>query len=245
MTYSHRNLATERIEACQKAKQITAICEELSISVDPIDWQDSGMRAWVSVNTVKIGDLKDLRLLDSASILRRVQIKLLEQAALASIHTRPDLKVLMWSPVDVIQPQEFLSLWVITMETDERVTIAEYIRNGQRVYEPYPFDVNNGEQLAKLFGPIHTGEYQPGDTVIIEEHQRKCSGEIVYVLPPGKTSMNNRKSPSKGYHTIAGKAYTNDASARYMVDCHDGFPHMVNQSQITTEASDTVPLVTS
>src|ERR1700738_4448653 len=118
MTYSHRNLATERTEACQKAQQIIAICDELSISLDPIDWQGSGMRAWVSVNTINIGDLMDLRQQDSASILRRVQIKLLEQAALESIHARPGLKVLMWSPVDVIQPQEFLSLWIITMETD-------------------------------------------------------------------------------------------------------------------------------
>ncbi len=243
MTYSHRNLATERIEACQKAKQITAICEELSISVDPIDWQGSGMRAWVSVNTIKIGDLMDLRLQDSAAILRRVQIKLLEQAALQSIHAQAGLKVLMWSPVDVVQPQEFLSLWILTLETDERVAIAEYIKDGQRVYEPYAFDVNNREQLAKLFGPIRTGEYQLGDTVIVEEHQRKCSGEIVYILPPGKV-ITNRKSSSKGYHTISGKAYTNDASARYMVDCHDGFPHLVSQSQITTETSDEVPLAT-
>jgi hypothetical protein len=244
MTYSHRNLATERIEACQKAKQITAICEELSIAVDPIDWQDSGMRAWVSVNTIKIGDLMDLRLQDSASILRRVQIKLLEQAALKSIHARPELKVLMWSPVDVIQPQDFLSLWVITIETDERVPIAEYIKDGKRVYEPYEFDVNNKQQLTKLFGPLRAGEYQLGDTVLVEEHQRKCSGEIVYILPPGKTLSNNRRSPGKGYHTISGKAYTTDASARYMVDCHDGFPHLVNQSQITTETSDEVPLAT-
>ena len=39
MTYSHRNLVTEQKEACQKAHQITTICEELSITLDPIDWQ--------------------------------------------------------------------------------------------------------------------------------------------------------------------------------------------------------------
>jgi hypothetical protein len=237
MTYSHRNLVTEQKEACQKAQQLTAICEELSITLDPIDWQSSGMRAWVSVNTIKIADLMDLRQLDSASILRRVQIKLLEQAALKSMRVQPGLKALMWSPVDVVQPQEFLSLWIITMETDERIAIAEYIKNGQRVYEPYELDVNDEQQLAKLFGPIRTGEYRLGDTVTIEEHQRKCTGEIIYILSPGKATTN-RKSPAKGYHTIGGKAYTNDASARYMVDCHDGFPHLVSQSQVTSEATD-------
>jgi hypothetical protein len=245
MTYSHRNLATEQKEACQKAQQITAICEELSISLDPIDWQGSGMRAWVSVDTIKIADLMDLRQLDSASILRRVQIKLLEQAALATMRTRSGaaLKALMWSPVDVVQPQEFLSLWIITMESDERIAIAEYIKNGRRVYEPYELDVNDKQQLTKLFGPMRTGEYHLGDTVIVEEHQRKCTGEIIYILPPGKV-VTNRKSPSKGYHTISGRAYTNDASARYMVDCHDGFPHLVSQSQVTVEAGDAAPLVT-
>lgn len=243
MTYSHRNLASEQAEARQKAEQITALCKELSIILDPIDWQGSGMRAWVSVDTIKIGDLMELRQQDSTSILRRVQIKLLERAALECIHARPETKVLMWSPVDVVQPQEFLSLWIITMETDERVAIAEYIRDGKRVYEPYTCDTSKKEQLAKLFGPMRTGEYQSGDSVVIEEHQRKYNGEIVYILPPGKAPAN-RKSPGKGYHTIAGKAYTNDASARYIVDCHDGFPHLVNQSQITTETSVATPLAT-
>src|SRR5437588_48099 len=41
MTYSHRNIAEEQIEASQKAKQITAICEQLHIKLDPIDWQNS------------------------------------------------------------------------------------------------------------------------------------------------------------------------------------------------------------
>ena len=185
----------------------------------------------------------DLRQLDSASILRRIQIKLLEQAALKRMHSQAGSKALMWSPVDVVQPQEFLSLWIITMESDERVAIAEYIKNGQRVYEPYELDVKDIQQLAKLFGPMRTGEYQLGDTVTVEEHQRKCTGEIIYILPPGKAVMN-RRSPAKGYHTIGGKAYTNDASARYMVDCHDGFPHLVSQSQVTVETGDEVPLAT-
>ncbi len=234
MTYLRRNSVEEQKEAYQKAQQIRDICEKFHITLDPIDWQNSGMWAGVSVNTIKISDLLELRQQDSDSILRRVQLKLFEHAALQAIRARPGLKALIWSPVDVVQPQAFMSLWIITMETDERIAIAEYLRNGQRVYEHYELDVNDEQQLAGLFGPAHTGEYQPGDTVTIEERERKCSGEIIYVLSPGKALMR-RTSSARGYHTIAGKAYTNDVAARYLVNCHDGFPHIVSQSQIISE----------
>jgi len=234
MTYSHRNIAEEREEACQKAKQITDICEYLHITLDPIDWQNAGMRACVTVNTIEISDLLGLGQLNSDSILRLVQIKLFERTALETIRARPGCKALIWSPVAVVQPQAFLSLWIITLETDERIAIAEYIRHGQRVYEHYEFDMDDGQFLAKLFGPVYKGDYQLGDTVTIEERERKCTGEIVHILPPGK-AVTNRKYPSRGRHTIFGKVYQNDDSSRYIVDCHDGFPHIVNQWQISVE----------
>jgi hypothetical protein len=231
MTYLHRNSAQEQKEAYQKAKQITTICEQLHIALDPIDWQNYGMRACVRVNTIEISDLLDLSQQDSASILRRFQMKLLEHAALETVHARPDLKAVVWSPVDVVQPQAFLSLWIITLETDERIAIAEYLRNGQRIYEHYEINRDDGQYLIKLFGPVHTGEYELGETVTIEEHERQCTGEIVYILPPSK-AFTNRKYPSKGRHTSLGKASTNDVSSRYIVDCHDGFPHVINQWQV-------------
>ena len=76
------------------------------------------------------------------------------------------------------------------------------------------------------------------NSVTIEAHERKHTGEIIYILPASKI-VPSRKSLSKGYHTISGKAYTNDASARYLVDCHDGFPHLINQSQVTQEKLNT------
>lgn len=237
MAYSHRNIVEEQKEASQKASQIMAICEQLHITLDPIDWQNFGIRAFVTVNTIEIAELLDLSRQDSASILRQVQIKLLEHAALKTMHTRANLKAVVWSPIDVVQPQEFLSLWIITLATDERIAIAEYIRNGRRVYEHYELDMDDGNYLAKLFGPVHKGEYQLGDTVTIEEHERKCSGEIVYILGPSKASTS-RKYPSRGRHTILGKVYTNDVSSRYIVDCNDGFPHVVNQYQVIRQASE-------
>src|SRR3989441_3737726 len=178
MTYSHRNSADEQQEACQKARQITAICGQFQITLDPIDWQQFGMWAPVKVNTIEIASLLDLGKRDSDDIVRQVQIKLFAHAALETLHSRRGLKALMWSPVDVVQPQAFLSLWIITLETDERIPIVELIRNGQRVYERYQLDRDDGQQLATLFGPASEGEYHLGDRVTIKEHERQYTGEI-------------------------------------------------------------------
>jgi len=149
MTYSRRNSVDEQQEACQKARQITAICGQFHITLDPIDWQQFGMWAPVKVNNIEIASLLDLGQRESEDILRQVQIKLFARAALETLHSRLCHKALMWTPVDVVQPQAFLSLWIITLETDERIPIIESIRNGQRVYEHYQFDGDDG-QLAKL-----------------------------------------------------------------------------------------------
>ncbi len=230
MTFSRRNIAEEQQEACQKAEQITAICGQFNITLDPIDWQQFGMLAPVKVNNIDIASLLDLARRDSDDILRQVQITLFAHAALETLHFRPGLKVLTWSPVEVVQPQAFLNLWIIILETDERIPIIESIKNGQRVYEHYRFDGDN-EQLAALFGPLQKGEYHLGDMVTIKERERQYSGEIVYIIPPGKISPG-RKPVSRGYHTASGAAYTNDVAARYVVDCNDGFPHIVHQSQV-------------
>src|SRR5437868_4499692 len=139
MTYTRRNSTDEQQEAYLKTMQLTKICEQLHITLDPIDWQQFGLWAPVKVNNIEIASLLELRQRDSDDILRQVQIKLFAHAAFETLHARPGLKALMWSPVDVVQPQAFLSLWVITLETDERIPIIETIRNGQRVYEHYQF----------------------------------------------------------------------------------------------------------
>jgi hypothetical protein len=231
MTYSRRNSANEQQEAYEQARKITAICAQFQITLDPIDWQQFGMLAPVKVNTIEIASLVDLRQHDSDDILRQVQIKLFAHAALETCHARPGLNVFMWSPVDVVQPQAFLSLWIITLETDERIPIVESIRNGQRVYERYQFDGTDEQQLVRLFGPVHEGEYHLGDTVTIKERERQYTGQILYSIPPGKM-FTGRKSASRGYHTIAGTTYTNDVASRYLVDCNDGFPHIVHQWQV-------------
>jgi hypothetical protein len=232
MAYSRRNSIDEQHEAFQKAERITAVCEQFHVTLDPIDWQHFGLWAPVKVNDIEIASLLDLGQRDNDDILRQVQIKLFEHAALETLGSRRDLKALMWSPVDVVQPQEFLSLWIITLETDERIPIIESIRDGQRVYEHYPFDGNDEQQFTKLFGPMNEGEYHRGDTVTIKERERQYTGEILYIISPGKM-FTNRKYTSRGYHTVSGAANSNDvAVSRYIVDCNDGFPHIVHQTQI-------------
>jgi len=230
MTYTRRNIAAEQQEACQKARQIIAICEQFHITLDPIDWQQFGLLAPVKVNNIDITSLLDLGQRNSDDVLRQVQITLFAHAALETFHSRIGLKVLTWSPVDVVRPQAFLNLWIIILETDERIPIIESIKNGQRVYECYRYDGDN-EQLAGLFGPMNEGEYHLGEMVTIKERERQYTGKVVYIIPPGKTSPG-RKSTSRGYHTVSGTAYTNDVAARYIVDCNDGFPHIVHQSQV-------------
>src|SRR5215468_3453376 len=180
MSYSRINRVEEQQEACQKAKHITEVCKQLHITLDPIDWQAYGMWAPVKVHEIEIAYLLDFGQTDTDDILRRVQIKLLEHAALVTSHARPGLKALMWSPVDVVQPQPFLSFWVITLETSERIPIIESLKDGQRVYEPYQFDLNDADQFAKLFGPASQGEYHLGEKITLKEHDHQYTGEIVY-----------------------------------------------------------------
>jgi hypothetical protein len=208
-----------------------AVCEQLHIALDPIDWQEDGMRTSVKVDNIEIASLLELSQRESDDILRLIQIKLFERAALESIHAGPGLRASMWSPVDVVQPQAFLSLWVITLETEVRIPIIESIKDGQRVYERYSLNPGDGEQLASLFGPLYEGEYHLGDRITVKERDCHYSGEIIYIIPPGKT-LTGRKYMARGYRTAAGTANTNDIAARYIVDCNDGFPHIVHQSQI-------------
>jgi hypothetical protein len=228
MTYTRRNFAEQQQEACQKAKQLIEISEQLQIAFDPIDWKQLGMWAPVTVGNIEIASLRDLWQRDRESLLRQVQIKLLEQAALETLRPRRGLKAVMWSPVEVIQPQTFLSFWIITLQTDERIPVIELIENGQRVYTHFPFDRTDEQQLALLFGPANKGEYLPGQIVTIKEHERQYTGEIIYTMSPGKT-IPNRRNTSKGVQAVGG---TPLATSRYIVDCDDGFPHIVYQSQI-------------
>ncbi len=236
MTYSRRNKVEEQQEAAQQAQHIATLCEEFQLTLDSIDWQQLGMQAPVKVNGIEIASLFELGQRERDDLLRLIQIKLLERAALEAVQARPEMKALMWSPVAIAHPQAFLSLWVITLETDERIPIVESVRDGQRVYDFYIFEADSLQQLAKLFGKLYEGAYHLGDTVTIKEHARLFTGVIVYSIAPDKETTV-RKSASRGYHTIAGTVYTNDVAAKYIVDCHDGFPHIVNQSQVVPAAA--------
>lgn len=231
MTYSRRNQAEEQQEACLKTGQITVVCTQSQLRLDPIDWQQFGIWAPVKVNSLEIASLVDFRQHEGNDILRHIQMKLLEHAALATLHARPDSKALMWSPVEVVPPQTFLSLWIITLETDERIPIIESIKDGQRVYEHFAFDSTDTKQLAQLFGAMQKGEYAFGDTITIKERDRQYSGKIMYTISSNRT-LTNRKYGSRG---PAGTISTNTVTSQYIVNCGDGFPHIAHQAQIIQE----------
>jgi hypothetical protein len=234
MTYTRHNTVEEQQEARLKVSQIADICADLNLTLDPVDWQTYGMMAPVSINGIEIAPLMDLRQRGSDSILRCARIKLLERVALDTVKARSGLKATMWSPVEVVQPQAFLSLWAITLETDERIPVIESISDGQRVYEHYHFDRNDMQQLVGLFGPMSKGEYVPGEQITIQDRDRRYTGEVIYVIPPGKAPVS-RKYATRGFHSAPGPSSNSEVAARYIVDCNDGFPHIVNQSQITKE----------
>jgi hypothetical protein len=232
MVYSRHNRVEEQQEACQKAQHIAAVCEKFHITVDPVSWSEYGMQALVNVNNIEIGSLTELSQREGDDLLRQVQIKLFEAAALEAVHARPSMKAVMWSPVDILQPQKFLNLWIITLETEERIPIIELIKQGKRVYEHFMLDRDDKNQLTSLFGPISEGAaYHLGESITIKERDRQYTGEVLHILPPSK-AFPGRKNASRGYHTVAGTTYTNDVAARYLVDCNDGFPHIVHQSQV-------------
>ncbi|HEX7733679.1 MAG TPA: hypothetical protein VF458_02405 [Ktedonobacteraceae bacterium] len=232
MTYSRRNKVEEQQEAAQKARHIATICEQFHLTLDAIDWEKEGMYAPVKVRGVEISLLFDLAQREPEDLLRLLQIKLFERAALEATQAGKEMKALMWSPLTVAQPQAFLNLWIITLETDERVPIMENIgKDGQRVYELYPFDPTNHYQLAALFGSAYEGSYHMGDLITIKEHARLYTGEVIYSVPPDKDAPGRRPG-SKGAYTTTAAYAANDGAAKYIVNCHDGFPHIVNQFQV-------------
>ncbi|HET8844722.1 MAG TPA: hypothetical protein VFN35_24840, partial [Ktedonobacteraceae bacterium] len=229
-----QNSAEAKQEAAQQVHSITMLCEQLQFALEPIDWQQWGWQAPVKVNGVEIASLLDLSQRERDDFLRLTQIKLFEHAALEAIPASSATKACMWSPVNVVQPQDFLSLWVITLETEERIPIVESIEHGQRVYDFYRFDATDQHQLIALFGALSQGAYHLGEVVTIRERAQLYTGVILHILPPDN-DIPQRKPLSRGYHTIAGTAYTNENAARYLVDCSDGFPHLVKQSQIVPQ----------
>ena len=231
MTYSRHSHVEEKQEACQKASEITAMCAQFQITLDPIDWQQFGMLAPVRVDAIEVAPLMELGQCDKHDLLRHVQMKLFEHAALETLPVRRTLKASIWSPLETVQPQAFLSLWIITLETGERIPIAESLKNGQRAYERYPFDRTSRQQLTNLFGPVSKGAYYLGAAVTIKEYDRHYNGEIIYIIPP-RQPLPGRTHGSRRYRTAAGATYTNEIAARYIVDCQDGFPHIAHQSQI-------------
>jgi hypothetical protein len=235
MTYARQNTIEEQREATRQVRRLASLCKELYITLDAVDCQQYGMRAPVSVQGIEIASLIDLYQREPADILRMVRIKRLERAALAAAARQPGTKALVWSPVETSGQQDFLSLWVISLETNERVAIAEYVRDGERVYEPYALDRDNEQQLAALFGPTTEGTYRRGERVTIKVRDHEYSGVVLHICA-GSRAPTQRTYGSRNSGPL--QANSNEASAKYIVDCGDGFPHIVQQAQVSRETAE-------
>jgi hypothetical protein len=75
----------------------------------------------------------------------------------------------------------------------------------------------SNQDLDQLFGPSGHGDYSPGDTITFTENGHTLSGEIIHCAAP-QTTVRGRHLPTS-----------------YSVDCEDGFPHIVTQSQIVAK----------
>lgn len=73
------------------------------------------------------------------------------------------------------------------------------------------------QDLNAIFGEPGRGDYQPGDTITFIENGHEYTGEVVHCTAP--------KTTVKGHHL----------PLSYGVDCNDGFPHIVIQSQIVVK----------
>src|ERR1700730_15716968 len=82
MTYSRRNTIEEQHLASHQAQHIATLCEQWQFTLDCIDWEQWGMQAPVKVNGVEIASLLDLGKREQGELLRLIQMKLLERAAL-------------------------------------------------------------------------------------------------------------------------------------------------------------------
>jgi hypothetical protein len=143
MTSSQRrNFGEEREEARQVAERLTAALHALHLEVGPIDWERTGMLAYVPVNGVNVGDLITVGgSAERGELLEQVRLELLEAAARTYLQLHGS-GAISWTPLPLPQdaPGEMYSLWRIHLDEEHPgVNVAEYLRDdGKRTYEYYP-----------------------------------------------------------------------------------------------------------
>jgi hypothetical protein len=137
-------LPRERNAAEEKAGRLEAIFAELHLQHDPIDWQQAGLLAFVIVNGVIVGDLVTLAD-ERERVLRQVRHQLMADVAFKHLGVERDGHLIQLAPVEPVPP-ETTYLAVVHIDEEVGVPVAEYLREGKRVYEYYPALSESEEQ---------------------------------------------------------------------------------------------------
>jgi hypothetical protein len=137
-------LPRERRAAEEKAQRLGAIFAELYLQHDPIDGQQAGLLAFVVVNGVVVGDLVTLAD-EPERVLEQVRHQLMADVAFRHLEVERDGHFIRLTPVEPALP-EMTYLAVVHIDEDVGVPVAEYVRDGQRVYEYYPALLESEEQ---------------------------------------------------------------------------------------------------
>jgi hypothetical protein len=139
-----RPLPRERSAAEEKAQRLAAIFAELRLQDDPIDWQQTGLLAFVVVNGVVVGDLVTLAD-EPERVLEQVRHQLMADVAFKHLDVERDGHFIRLTPVEPALP-EMTYLAVVHIDEEVGVPVAEYVRDGKRVYEYYPALQESEEQ---------------------------------------------------------------------------------------------------
>ncbi len=130
----------EQAEAHQWAERVSKVFQALHLVLDPIDWRGQGRMASIFSSGVEVGALSDLHHLEPKQVLDKVRRRLVEDAAGKQLHTSAGRAYLCTR----ITPEPgMVSLWRVRLDGYEQgVSIAEYTREGKRVYEYYRGPIN-------------------------------------------------------------------------------------------------------
>jgi hypothetical protein len=129
-------LPRERTAAEEKARRLEAVFAELHLQHDPIDWQQVGMLAFVIVNGVVVGDLVTLAD-EPERVLRQARHQLMADVAFKHLGIERDGHLIRLRPVEPV-PAETTYVAFVYIDEEIGVPVAEYLRDGKRVYEYYP-----------------------------------------------------------------------------------------------------------
>jgi hypothetical protein len=137
-------LPRERSAAEAKAQRLEAIFAELHLQHDPIDWQQAGLLAFVVVNGVVVGDLVTLAD-EPERLLEQIRHQLMADVAFKHLGVERDGHLIRLRPITPAPP-EMTYLAVVHIDEEVGVPVAEYVRDGKRVYEYYPALQESEEQ---------------------------------------------------------------------------------------------------